>query len=92
MPNGTFGSGTGWVLVCFGSLPGQLCSGQLRVKFGFGSRSCQPCSGRVQFGSGEVRVRVTYRFHARVRMSSVRVDFESGLLKVVYSSPGSDSV
>ena len=58
-------------------------SGEIRVWVSFGS---------TMFRSGEVRVRVTYRFHARVRMGSVRVEFKSGLLRVVYSSPCSDSV
>ena len=36
------------------------------VKFGFGLLSGKPCSGRVRFGLGEVRVRVTYKYHVRV--------------------------
>ena len=46
----------------------------------------------VRFGLSEVRVRVTYRYHASVRMGSVRVEFGLGLFRVLYNSPGSDRV
>ena len=37
-------------------------------------------------GSGEVRVRITYGYHVRVDMGSVRVEFGSDLFWVVYGN------
>ena len=69
----------GWVSLRFGSVSGELCSGRVHVKFAFGSLSGQ------RFGSNEVQVSVTYGYHVRVSTGLVRVEFGSGLLRVVYS-------
>jgi len=66
--------------------------GSVRVKFGFGSFSGRPCSGRVwlglvKFGFSKVRVRVTYTYHVCISTGSVQVEFGSGLFRVVYCSP-----
>lgn len=82
-----FGSGTGWVLVQFGSLSDQLCLGRVWIRFGSGSDlgHFQVSHIRVGFDLVWVKwVRVTYMYHVRVGMGSVRVG--SGLFPVVYSS------
>ena len=79
LTNVSFDSGTGRVLIQFGSLLDQLCLSRVSVKFGFRSVSGQPCSGRVRvkFGFGSL---------TGTMFRSVRVEFRSGLFRVVYSS------
>ena len=56
----------------FGSGSG---SGSIWVKFGFGSFLSQPCAGRVQFGSCEARVQVTYGYYVRIGTGLVQFCF-----------------
>ena len=52
LANGLIGSGTGRVVVPFGSIIFGSGLGSGRVKFGFGSLSGQSCSGRVRVRFG----------------------------------------
>jgi len=63
-----------------------LCSGEIWAKFRFGSLSGQICSGQVRFSLGIVRVWVTYKYHVRIDMDSVWVEFGSSLPRILYSN------
>ena len=81
LANGPFGLGTGWVLVRFRSLSGQLCSGRVWVKFGFGSLSSESCLGWVRFGSGSGHLRVPCSSRYGFGLGGVRARFVSSCLQ-----------